>query len=38
MYFKKFGVRNEFSETFCKYINPGFKPQILNTFSEEQTQ
>ena len=35
MYFKKFGVRNEFSETF---LNPGFKPQILNTFSEEQTQ
>ena len=27
--FKKFSFRNEFLETFCKYINPGFKPQIL---------
>ena len=22
--FKKFSFRNEFLETFCKYINPGF--------------
>ena len=27
--FKKFSFRNEFLETFCEYINPGFKPQIL---------
>ena len=37
MSFKKFSFKNEFLETFCRYINTGFKPKILEHIFEKES-